>query len=155
GRERRSLREERLRQRADGHRDGPALSGWLDRAGRRERLLDDRGVGVSPDVPEREVPDSPDAKLVEREPHASAWRRRDRDRHLLCGVVHRVPHHARRQIGHALLVAAARVGQALAMPLVTVHTSSDLHDDGKLKKLQKDISATTARVLGKPEAYVM
>jgi phenylpyruvate tautomerase PptA (4-oxalocrotonate tautomerase family) len=41
------------------------------------------------------------------------------------------------------------------MPLVTVHTSVQLHDDGKLKKLQKDISATTARLLGKPENYVM
>jgi len=41
------------------------------------------------------------------------------------------------------------------MPLVTVQTSSPLPADEKLDALQRDLSATAAKLLGKPESYVM
>jgi phenylpyruvate tautomerase len=41
------------------------------------------------------------------------------------------------------------------MPLVTVHTSSALPAEEALNALQRDLSATAAKLLGKPESYVM
>ena len=41
------------------------------------------------------------------------------------------------------------------MPLVSVYTSAELPTDEKLSALQKALSSTAARLIGKPEAYVM
>jgi phenylpyruvate tautomerase PptA (4-oxalocrotonate tautomerase family) len=41
------------------------------------------------------------------------------------------------------------------MPLVSVYTSAELPAEESLKTLLSDLSSTTARVLGKPESYVM
>jgi phenylpyruvate tautomerase len=41
------------------------------------------------------------------------------------------------------------------MPLLTVHTSSALPGEEKLNALQRDLSGAAARLLGKPESYVM
>jgi phenylpyruvate tautomerase PptA (4-oxalocrotonate tautomerase family) len=41
------------------------------------------------------------------------------------------------------------------MPLVCMYTSAELPSEEGQKALLRDVSATTAQVLGKPEAYVM
>lgn len=41
------------------------------------------------------------------------------------------------------------------MPLVSVYTSAEPPADESVKKLLRDLSSTIARVLGKPESYVM
>lgn len=41
------------------------------------------------------------------------------------------------------------------MPLVTVYTSAEPPAEEKATALLRDLSSTTARVLGKPESYVM
>jgi phenylpyruvate tautomerase PptA (4-oxalocrotonate tautomerase family) len=41
------------------------------------------------------------------------------------------------------------------MPLVTVYTSAVLPAGEKLDALQRDLSASAARLIGKPESYVM
>jgi phenylpyruvate tautomerase len=41
------------------------------------------------------------------------------------------------------------------MPLVTVYTSAEPPSEDKAAALLRDLSSTTARVLGKPESYVM
>src|SRR5215472_12062146 len=41
------------------------------------------------------------------------------------------------------------------MPLVTVYTSAEAHTEEKSATLLRDLSSSTARLLGKPESYVM
>jgi phenylpyruvate tautomerase PptA (4-oxalocrotonate tautomerase family) len=41
------------------------------------------------------------------------------------------------------------------MPLVTVYTSAEARAEEKSATLLRDLSSTTARLLGKPESYVM
>jgi phenylpyruvate tautomerase PptA (4-oxalocrotonate tautomerase family) len=41
------------------------------------------------------------------------------------------------------------------MPLVTVHASAEPPTEEKANALLRDLSSTAARLLGKPEAYVM
>jgi phenylpyruvate tautomerase len=41
------------------------------------------------------------------------------------------------------------------MPLVTVYTSVEPPADEKLNRLRRDLSSTTARLIGKSESYVM
>jgi phenylpyruvate tautomerase PptA (4-oxalocrotonate tautomerase family) len=41
------------------------------------------------------------------------------------------------------------------MPLVTVYTSAETESEEKSATLLRDLSSTTARLLGKPESYVM
>ena len=47
------------------------------------------------------------------------------------------------------------VGHLQSMPLVTVYTSVKPPADEKLDRLQRDLSSTAARLIGKPESYVM
>jgi phenylpyruvate tautomerase len=41
------------------------------------------------------------------------------------------------------------------MPLITVYTSAEPPSEDEATALLRDLSSTTARVLGKPESYVM
>jgi phenylpyruvate tautomerase PptA (4-oxalocrotonate tautomerase family) len=41
------------------------------------------------------------------------------------------------------------------MPLVTIHTSAPSPAEEKVKTLLRDLSQTVARILGKPERYMM
>jgi phenylpyruvate tautomerase PptA (4-oxalocrotonate tautomerase family) len=41
------------------------------------------------------------------------------------------------------------------MPLVTIHTSAATATEEKVKTLLRDLSPTVARILGKPERYMM